>query len=319
MPNAICAQLVMRSVMPTSFNNRVNRPKFFLQAMSEGIASVIGARCGNRCLRREGVSKHINFSGFTLIELLVVIAIIAILAALLLPTLSRAKTNGQSARCKSNLRQMGLALQLYANDYNHKYPYLAYFQGAEINSNVEWVRSLEPYYSIKWTNTACHCPAYKGPISDQYIPNFAPVFVGSYAYNGEGTSSMGSWHVVNPQTLSLGLGPVYFPPGNLYATPMHALPAISDFQIKVPSEMVAFSDARLTNVIDPHIWTGDDELFCGLPPRQPFPCFTRHGKNYNVVFCDQHVEGVDPNILFDYNRSAVRFNNDHESHPETWR
>jgi prepilin-type N-terminal cleavage/methylation domain-containing protein/prepilin-type processing-associated H-X9-DG protein len=61
-------------------------------------------------------------AAFTLIELLVVIAIIGLLAAMLMPTLGRAKEAGRSTACVSNLRQIGIALQIYVGDNNNRLP-----------------------------------------------------------------------------------------------------------------------------------------------------------------------------------------------------
>lgn len=60
--------------------------------------------------------------GFTLIELLIVIAIISILAAILFPVFARARENARRASCASNLRQLGLAIMQYTQDYDESYP-----------------------------------------------------------------------------------------------------------------------------------------------------------------------------------------------------
>ena len=78
--------------------------------------------------------RMVKQSCFTLIELLVVIAIIAILAAILMPALSSARERGRSSKCMNNLKQLGLALGGYQNDYNG-WMIPTYFTGRDGSKN----------------------------------------------------------------------------------------------------------------------------------------------------------------------------------------
>jgi prepilin-type N-terminal cleavage/methylation domain-containing protein/prepilin-type processing-associated H-X9-DG protein len=91
---------------------------------------------------RRGI-RHYSNDGFTLIELLVVIAIIAILAAILFPVFARARENARRSSCSSNLRQVGLALKQYTNDYDERYPLISYNDGN--GDPVGWAKNVQPY------------------------------------------------------------------------------------------------------------------------------------------------------------------------------
>ena len=67
--------------------------------------------------------RQVRRAGFTLIELLVVIAIIAILAAILFPVFAQAREKARTATCISNLRQIGVANQMYVQDYDERFPF----------------------------------------------------------------------------------------------------------------------------------------------------------------------------------------------------
>lgn len=144
-------------------------------------------------LCRVVVRDRVRPGGFTLIELLVVIAIIAILASMLLPALSKAKARTQRTRCMNNLKQMGLAMLMYAQDDSHGYLSGTY---DDADDDLTW---LYPFYiSGAVAQSIFVCPATQDFISTNLTRNpkngqtvLADMLVQAHRVKGKGDQVRG--------------------------------------------------------------------------------------------------------------------------------
>ncbi len=235
---------------------------------------------------------------------MVVIAIIGILAALLLPALATAKAQAHSTTCKNHLRQMGIALQMYVQDYQDKYPYAFIPASPPFEITGFWFSKLLPYYPSQWTNRAYHCPGYKGAVKGVDSEGGPR---GSYAYNFRGVRT---GMTVSASDEDYGLGP------RVSAT---FRPALPEAAVKMPSEMFSLGESRFLLKRGEEQRGGFWGMVCGRlhADAEAFDP-ARHGKNYSQAFCDGHVSGMNPWILFNPTNTAVMWNYDHQPHPELW-
>ncbi|AHF90993.1 hypothetical protein OPIT5_13005 [Opitutaceae bacterium TAV5] len=118
--------------------------------------------------------------GFTLIELLTVIAIIGILAAILIPTVGEVRKSGRAAVCKSNLRQIGVAMSLYAEANKGFFP-PPRASGGDWYNDV-WMTALQPYMENKKPAVS----DFNGKISAIYGGVFHDPGKGNYNMDGPG-------------------------------------------------------------------------------------------------------------------------------------
>jgi len=201
--------------------------------------------------------------GFTLIELLVVIAIIAILAAILFPVFARARENARRASCQSNLKQLGLSIAMYTQDYDEKYP-----EAAQTNADAGaagefyWYRYMQPY--IKSTQMLV-CPSFGMD------------------------AACGADIMASSQTASYGLNMYVTGRRQAAAWPNHALS-----KVPTPSETLLLVETKQGATCGNYASIGRH------PSDDPWgiemTAYSRHFDGSNAAFCDGHVKWLKDDV-----------------------
>jgi len=213
---------------------------------------------------------------FTLIELLVVIAIIALLAAILFPVFGRARENARRATCQSNLKQIGIAIVQYTQDYDDTLPAVNQYT---YNVGNSWDAAIQSYliksgWGVGTSSNILVCP------SDTVVRNLIGGTQGgirSYAFNtGPSITGSGMYGTNNS-------GPGASAPD---ARMLSSIPDASGTIMiterpdpnNIPTET---TDASLN---------GPNQQNASTPGNLPV-----HFDGYNYLFCDGHVKYLNPN------------------------
>lgn len=223
--------------------------------------------------------------GFTLIELLVVIAIIAILAAILFPVFAQAKEAAKRAACLSNTKEIGLAVQIYLNDYDdttpsvyETYPPVPTAPVADVFQLLQpYIKNMQVFFCPDWsqTNPLCSFPTYPGlpgaPVTSQQCLG--------YGYNW-GFIPMAGGGLFTTETLSAD--------GNYLVDA-----GVSDTMADNPAAFAVWADttnasrfkmSALASILDQNV--------LGLSPGVQHNSSIRHGGMFNVNFLDGHAKNI---------------------------
>jgi prepilin-type N-terminal cleavage/methylation domain-containing protein/prepilin-type processing-associated H-X9-DG protein len=228
---------------------------------------------------QSGTVTQLRKRAFTLIELLVVIAIIAILAAILFPVFARARENARRASCQSNLKQIGLGILQYAQDYDERMVYDELWNGTY---RVSFKGSIQPYTkSIQ----VFDCPSNIGYPSTRTSARTSDNYTISSDYSANTEWFDGNTGCI--PTNSCG-GMSYG--GHNGASPINTTlyPAIS---------LAAFENTAQTIVVAETVQSNDDYAYWtahrNTSEAHPF-LFAGHLSTSNYLFADGHVKALKP-------------------------
>ena len=228
-------------------------------------------------MRKSQTKSH---HGFTLIELLVVVAIIALLAAILFPAFARARENARRVSCASNLKQIGIAWMMYAQDYDEKI--MRFSTGAISASTATPANKIYYWWGSYDGSTLRGTEGLLQPYMKSDQVRVCPSFDPTLAMTSQEGITGYAYHVAL-------LSPTFYDPNNGWApTPLAA--GLS--QISTVARTVAFTDAAM--------WSGGlvkAATYLSPPAtgNAAFPNFHgRHLETGNVLFCDGHVKAMRP-------------------------